>query len=94
MSNRWRKVTQGVLVFFAFSILSLPFFSGCARHPSKEELTQLDEAREAAMAAEKKLSTKKKEKAEVEAKQAAKKAELEKAKATKATTEANLASKQ
>ena len=94
MSNRWKKVTQGVLVFFSLSALSLPFFSGCARHPSKEELTQLDQAREAAMAVEKKLSTKKQEKAQVEAKLAAKKAELEKAKATKAATEANLASKQ
>ena len=89
----WRKrVNQGILVLFAFSTLSLPLVSGCARHPSKEELTQLDQAREAAEAAQQKLDAKKKEKAQAETKLAGKKAELEKAKATKAAVEVNLSS--
>ena len=94
MSNWRRRINQCILVLFVFSTLSLPFVSGCARHPSKEELTQLDQTRQAAEAAEQKLSAKKKEKAQAEAKLAEKKAELEKAKTTKAAVERNLSSKQ
>ena len=92
MSNWRRRVTQCMLALFAFSMLSLPFISGCARHPSQEELTQLEQAREAAGAAEEKVEAKKREKVQAEAKLAEKKAALEKAKATKAAVEANLSS--
>ena len=94
MSNRRRKVKQWVLIPLAFFTLTLPFVSGCARHPSSEELTQLEQTRQAVDAAERKVQVKKDEKAQAELKLAAKKAELEKVKSTKAATEANLASKQ
>lgn len=93
MSNRRRKVKQWVLVPLAVFTLGLPLVSGCARHPSSEELTQLEQTRQAADAAELKVQAKKTEKAQAELKLAAKKAELEKVKGTKAATEANLASK-
>ena len=94
MSNRRKKAKQWVLVSLAFSALTLPFLSGCARHPSSEELTQLEQARQASDAAERKVQVKQDEKAQVELKLAAKKAELARVKGIKAATEANLASKQ
>ena len=93
MSNRWKKVAKRILAFFAFSTLLVSLAGGCARHPSDEELMQLEQSREASEAAARKVEMKQKEKAQTEAKLATKKAELEEAEATKAETEANLRSK-
>ena len=94
MSNRWKKVAKRILAFLAFSTLLVSLAAGCARHPSDEELMQLEQSRQASEAVARKVDLKRKEKAQAEAKLAAKKAELEEAKATKAETEANLQSKQ
>lgn len=73
----YRTVRKVLVLVLAFSMLALPLLTGCAKHPSPEELGQLDEARMAAEAAEKKLEEKKNEKAQLETELAQKKAELE-----------------
>jgi len=94
MSNRWKNVARRILALFAFSALLLSLAAGCARHPSDEELMQLEQTRQASEAAARKVELKKEEKAQAEAKLATKKAELEEANSTKAQTETNLRSKQ
>jgi len=62
---------------FGLSLKYTLFGGGYTKHPSPEELSQLDGARMAADAAEKKLEEKKSEKVQLEAELAQKKAELE-----------------
>ena len=73
----YRVGRKALVMVLAFSMLALPLLAGCTKHPSPEELSQLDEARMAAEGAEKKLEEKKAEKAQLEAELAQKKAELE-----------------
>lgn len=68
-----------VLAFFAGTL----FMSSCTSHPNEEQIQALEEARSAALAAEKECSDKKAERQEMEANVNAKKAELEKVQAEK-----------
>ena len=54
------------LIFVSFSLLLLPLLTGCAKKPSKDELSKLEEAKMAAMAAEKELEAKKSERVDLE----------------------------
>lgn len=71
-----------VLVVLAFLTATM-FVSSCTSHPNEEQIQALEEARSAALAAEKECSDKKSERQEQEAKVNAKKAELDKIQAEK-----------
>ena len=75
------------------SILVLPFASGCAKHPSKEELTRLEEACKAADSAEKTLASKKQELSRLKSELSSKKSELKKLEAKRDAVKANMAEK-
>lgn len=79
-----------VLLAILFGVATISLTS-CGWKASEEEKQQLEETRDAALSAEKTLADKKAEKADLEAKVAAKKAELEKVKADKASVEAKAA---
>ena len=64
------------LTFVGLSLLLLPLISGCAKRPSKEELSKLEEAKMAALAAEKELEAKKSERSDLEKELDAKQREL------------------
>jgi septal ring factor EnvC (AmiA/AmiB activator) len=55
-----------MVALLGFSLILLPFISGCAKRPSKEELSKLDEAKMAAQAVEKELEAKKSERMDLE----------------------------
>ena len=76
------------LITTAFSILLL---SGCARGPSQEELSLLEEKRQAVEAAQKQVDEKKAEKARLERKVAEKKTTIEALKEKRDATKAALA---
>ena len=61
-----RTIRLLTLMCVGFSLLLLPLITGCAKRPSKEELSKLEEAKQAALAAEKELDAKKAERAELE----------------------------
>ena len=86
----YRTARRVLVVVLAFSMLALPLLTGCTKHPSPEELSQLDEARMAAEAAEKKLEEKQNEKAQLEAELAQKKADLEALKEKRAAVESKV----
>ena len=65
------------------AVLVIAFLAGCSWSPSEEEIQALEEAKTAALAAEKTLADKTQECADLSAKLTAKKAELEKVKAEK-----------
>jgi septal ring factor EnvC (AmiA/AmiB activator) len=71
-----------LLMVLAFSVSTL-FFSSCTSRPNEEQIQALEEARSAALAAEKECSDKKSERQEMESQVNAKKAELEKVQAEK-----------
>jgi len=54
------------LVMAGFCLVLLPMISGCSKHPSKEELTKLEEAKKAAQSAEKELQAKKTERGDLQ----------------------------
>jgi len=54
------------LVFVSFSLLLLPLITGCAKRPNDDELSKLEEAKMAALAAEKELETKKADRTNLE----------------------------
>ncbi len=91
--KKWLK--RLTTLVFAFSVLSVPFLGGCAKHPSPspEEMTRLEEASRGADAAEKALEQKKEEKTALEAQLSAKKAELQKLEARRDAIKANAAKK-
>ena len=72
----YKAVRHTFVLTLVFSMLALPLLSGCTKHPSTEELGQLDEARLAAEAAEKTVQEKKSEKAQLETELAQKQADL------------------
>ena len=76
------------LITAAFSILLL---SGCSRGPSQEELSLLEEKRQAVEAAQKQVDEKKAEKARLERKVAEKKTTIEALKEKRDATKAALA---
>jgi septal ring factor EnvC (AmiA/AmiB activator) len=55
-----------MLALLSFSLILLPLISGCAKRPSKEELSKLEEAKMAAQAAERELEAKKSERMDLE----------------------------
>lgn len=63
-------------IFAGTMILSV----GCTRHPNEEQIRVMEEARAAALSAEKKLDQKRQERQQLEQQVAQKKQELEKAK--------------
>jgi hypothetical protein len=65
-----------VLTFLVFAFLVGTLLTGCARHPSPEELNQLEMTKQAALAAEKEAEAKKQERMEWEAKLQKKQEEL------------------
>jgi hypothetical protein len=68
-----------VLSFLLVAFLAGTLLTGCARHPSPEELNQLEMTKQAALAAEKEAEAKKQERMEWEAKLKDKQAELQQA---------------
>ncbi|MGQ9559128.1 MAG: hypothetical protein ACUVTG_09900 [Candidatus Oleimicrobiaceae bacterium] len=65
------------------ALLLVTFALGCAKHPSKEQLTKLEETKQAALAAEEQLKAKDAEKASLEQQLAAKQQQLERCQAEK-----------
>ena len=61
-----RPIRLLTLFCVGFSLLLLPLLTGCSKRPSKDELSKLEEAKQAALAAEKELDAKKAERAELE----------------------------
>ena len=55
-----------MLTLLSLSLILLPLITGCAKRPSKEELSKLEEAKMAAQAAEKELEAKKSERMDIE----------------------------
>lgn len=78
-----------VLVVVAFVAASFGL-TGCAKHPSPEQLKALDEAKAAALAAEKQKADKETERDDLMKQLQAKKQELEKARQEKAKVQENL----
>lgn len=72
------------LKIFMIGIFVIGIFAGCTKHPSEEEIRALEEAKSAALSAEKTLADKKREQADLQAQCDAKKAELEKVQQEKA----------
>jgi len=87
------KLREALGCGLIISVLILPFASGCARHPSKEELTRLEEACKAADSAEKTLADKKQELSKLKSELSSKKAELKKLEAKRDAVKANIAKK-
>jgi peptidoglycan hydrolase CwlO-like protein len=54
------------LILVSFSLLLLPLITGCSKRPSDEELSKLEEAKMAALAAEKEVEAKKAERTDLE----------------------------
>lgn len=71
-----KKVSSFVVVG-VFS-LSLLFATGCSRHPNQEQISALEEARSACLAAEQKLNDVQTQRADLERQLQNKKAELDK----------------
>jgi outer membrane lipoprotein-sorting protein len=71
-----------LFVVLAFVMASM-FVSSCTSHPNEEQVQALEEARSAALSAEKECADKKSERQEQESKVNAKKAELQKVQAEK-----------
>jgi|YNPNPStandDraft_1061719.scaffolds.fasta_scaffold64618_2 septal ring factor EnvC (AmiA/AmiB activator) len=78
-----RKTLRRGWILGMAALLLVTFALGCAKHPSKEQLTKLDETKQAALAAEEQLKAKDAEKASLEKQLAAKQQELEKCQAEK-----------
>jgi|GEM_PF-1187765 len=68
-----------VLSFLMLALLAGTLLTGCARHPSPEELNQLEMTKQAALAAEEEAEAKKQERMEWEAKLKEKQQELQQA---------------
>jgi septal ring factor EnvC (AmiA/AmiB activator) len=68
-----------ILSFLVCALLASTLLTGCARHPSPEELNQLEQTKAAALAAEKEAEAKKQERMEWEGKLQKKQQELKQA---------------
>ncbi|RMD97432.1 MAG: hypothetical protein D6814_09480 [Calditrichaeota bacterium] len=77
MKKLYRVVGWALPLIFAGALI---FSVGCARHPNEEQIRVMEEARAAALAAEKQLEEKRQERQQLEQQVAQKKQELEKAK--------------
>ena len=74
MKSKKRILSLIMLIVFVFAIL----LSGCTRYASEEQLKALEDAKNAALSAEKRVEELKAEKAKLEKEIAVKKQELEK----------------
>ncbi len=74
----WKRLTSGCLMLVIAG--SFLVSTGCTRHPNEEQIRVMEEARAAALAAEKKLDETRQECDQLDKQLQAKKAELEKAK--------------
>ena len=90
MSCHLSTIRRYSLSGLVVAALSLPLLAGCAGGPSKEELSLLEEKRQAVEAAEDQVAEKKAEKARVERKVAEKKAEKKSLEEKQAATKAGL----
>lgn len=69
-----KKLLSGIIIgIFSFSLL---ISTGCSRHPNTEQISKMEEARSACLAAEQKLNDVQKQREGVEQKLASKKDEL------------------
>lgn len=82
---------MAALAMVALMAVSLAW-TGCARHPSQEQLQALEETKQAALAAERQLSECQKEKADLEKQLKAKQNELAKVKSEKSMVQSKLQS--
>jgi hypothetical protein len=88
-----RKAIRSLVVVAAMGALFLAFvLTGCSKHPSEEQLTALEESKQAAMAAEEQLVAKKAEKEDLEKQLADKKQQVDDCKAEKEAVSERLAS--
>jgi septal ring factor EnvC (AmiA/AmiB activator) len=90
VSLKLRRVLGYGLVL---SVLVLPLASGCAKRPSKEELTRLEEACKAADSAEQTLADKKQELSKLKSELSSRKSELRRLEAKRDAVKANLSKK-
>lgn len=74
------------LVTAGFCLVLLPLISGCSKHPSKAELSKLEEVKKAAQSAEKDLQAKKAERGDLEKELDAKQRQLNDAKTNRDAT--------
>ncbi len=89
--NRRLPIGKYFFLGLVATALSLPLLSGCARGPSQEELSALEEKRQAVKAANKQVQEKKAEKAHLERKVAEKKATKKALEEKRAATKVALA---
>lgn len=87
MSKIKKIVVVCMLAIFSFSLLTTV---GCSKRPNEEQISAMEEARSACLAAEQKLSDIQSERATLEGQLQAKKAELDKAQQEKAHVEQGL----
>ncbi len=71
-----RKTLKAGWILAVAMLLLVAFAVGCAKHPSPEQLSKLEETKQAAVAAEDQLKAKDAEKASLERELAAKQQEL------------------
>ena len=87
------KIARVTMALAMVALLAATFaWTGCAKHPSQEQLQQLEETKQAALAAEQQLSQCQQEKADLEKQLKAKQDELAKAKSEKSMVESKLKS--
>lgn len=71
-----KKKNSTIKLMLASVALSSLMLSGCTKHPDQDQLSQLEEARGAAVSAEQTLAAKKQERMQLEQQVSAKEAEL------------------
>ena len=79
-----------VLVLFSLALAGSFMVTGCSRHANEEQLTTLDETEASALAIEKQIAEKEKEKAELQARLEEKKQELRKVQEEKRKVQSRL----
>ena len=83
-----KLLSIGLVAIFSLSLLTA---TGCSRHPNEEQISAMEEARSACLAAEQKLNEVQRERGNLESQLQAKKAELDKTQKEKAHVEQGLA---
>ncbi len=83
-----KLISFSLVAVFSLSLLTA---TGCSRHPNKEQIQMMEEARNACLAAEQKLNEVQGNRANLESQLQAKKADLDKAQNEKAHVEQGLA---
>lgn len=86
-----KKAMRTVFVFAAVLLVATFFFGGCTKYAKQEQLKALEEAKSAALAAEKSLADCKNQTAALEGQLAQKQQKLQEMKAEKQTVDNRLA---